>query len=102
MDVGEGRGELDVDGVADGSLEGSAEGLVCLVFEGLGLVTGVGSSVGALVASRWLTSLAVKAGIEAGVTALPTICTAIQPLTIATEANTAQSAAIPPREPRIP
>ena len=68
-----------------------------LVEAGSGRVVAAGLAV----ANRADTSPAVSTGIDAGVTALPNICTAIQPLTTATTANAAQRAADVPRDPRM-
>ncbi len=98
--VADGRGELDPVGVGVGvgfglSVECFFE---CFLvdFELVGLAEGLASS-GELVAKRAVTSLALRTGIDAGVTALPTICTAIQPLVMATAAKTIQRATTPPR-----
>ena len=65
-------------------------------------LSGRGVAAGLAVVSRAATSPDVSTGIDAGVTALPTIWTATQPLTMATTTNATQRAVVPARDLGIP
>lgn len=100
--VGEGLAVVEEVGCWFGLLDGLLLGLPV----GFGLVgadlSGRGVGAGLAVVNRVATSPDVSTGIDAGVTALPTISTAIQPLTIATRANATQRAAVPARDLGMP
>ena len=70
---------------------------VCLGLFGSDLA-GPGVGAGLAVLRRDATSPEVSTGMDAGVTALPTIWTATQPLTMATTTNATQRAVVPARD----